>query len=74
MSKHLSVRIPDELVASIDAMADQRDVERSEMVRTIIVAALQVRQRACPITHTPHVRCGSCGLMPAQTGSALERL
>lgn len=71
---HLSVRVDDEIVDAIDAMADHRTIDRSTMVRNMITAALTVRQRACKRTHMIGKRCGDCGLLPPESGSALERL
>jgi predicted transcriptional regulator len=67
------MRLPSDLVDAIDAMADCRDVDRSTMVRSVLDAALQVRQRACAVTHKADERCGQCGLLPAQRGRELER-
>lgn len=73
-SRHLSVRIDAETRQALEAMADQRQLDLSNMTRNVIAAALQVRQRACKKTHRTAERCGHCGILIAQTGSALERL
>jgi metal-responsive CopG/Arc/MetJ family transcriptional regulator len=57
------VRIDDELLSALDAIADHRDVERSDLVRRMLTGTLQARQRACPVTHETGKRCGMCGLL-----------
>lgn len=73
-TKHVSVRLDEELVDSIDHMADQRELDRTGMITNMLTAALTVRQRSCKRTHTTGKRCGDCGLLPPPSGSALERL
>lgn len=74
MSRHISWRAPDELAEALDAMADERDVDLSSMLRSVVTAALQVRQRTCKTTHRAGSRCGDCGLLVAERGQELERI
>lgn len=57
------MRLDDELVAQLDAMADQRELNRTRMAARTIEVALQARQRACRKTHRTGERCGDCGLL-----------
>lgn len=72
-NRHLSVRVGDDIIDALNAMADDRNLELSTMTRNLITAALQVRQRSCPRTHRNGQRCGGCGLL-LEPGHALERL
>lgn len=74
MSRPISWRAPDEIAEALDAMADQRDVDLSTMLRNVVTAALQVRQRSCKTTHRVGSRCGDCGLLLVTTGQELERI
>lgn len=64
------MRLDDELVAQIDAMADNRELTRTGMASRTIEVAIRARQRACSKTHQLDQRCGECGLLivePATT-------
>lgn len=60
------MRLDDELVAQLDAMADKRELTRTGMTARTIEVALKARQRACSKTHRTGVRCGDCGLLIEQ--------
>lgn len=59
----VSMRLPDELVEQIDAMADHRDLTRTGMAERTIEVALKARQKTCSQTHRQGARCGECGLL-----------
>lgn len=59
----VSARLDDELVDAIDAMADQRDLNRTQMLARTVEVALKARQRTCSQTHRVDKRCGECGLL-----------
>lgn len=61
----VSMRLDDEVVASLDAMADHRDLTRTGMTERTIEVALRARQRACKATHRVGARCGECGILLA---------
>lgn len=71
--QHLSMRIDGDVVAAVDAMADQRDVDRTTMVDKMLRAALSGKQRACRVSHREGVRCGECGLL-IESGVTYENL
>lgn len=59
----VSMRLDDELVAQLDAMADHRELDRTKMFARTLDVAVKARQRACSKTHRVDVRCGECGLL-----------
>jgi predicted transcriptional regulator len=66
---HRSMRLDSELVASLDAMADHRDLDFTAMSERTIAAALKARQRSCSKTHKQGERCGECGLLLVESAS-----
>jgi len=59
----VSMRLDDDVVASLDAMADHRELTRTGMTERTIEVALRARQRACKATHQQGRRCGECGIL-----------
>jgi predicted transcriptional regulator len=57
------MRLDSELVAQLDAMADQRELDRTGMFARTLDVAVKARQRACSQTHRIEHRCGECGLL-----------
>lgn len=57
------MRLDDELVAELDAMADHRELTRTSMTARTIEVAIRARQRACKRTHRIDERCGECGIL-----------
>jgi predicted transcriptional regulator len=57
------MRLDDELVAQLDAMADHRELDRTKMFARTLDVAVKARQRACSQTHRVDRRCGECGLL-----------
>lgn len=59
----VSARLDDELVAQLDAMADHRELNRTQMLARTVDVAVKARQRACSKTHRVDRRCGECGIL-----------
>lgn len=69
------MRLDPDLVETLEAMGDHRDIDFTAMTDRTLRAALATRQRACKMTHTPETRCGECGLLsPPASGNPLERI
>lgn len=63
------MRIDDEIVSSLEAMADHRDLDFTGMASNIFDAALRARQRVCSQTHRNGNRCGECGMLAVPADS-----
>lgn len=59
----VSMRLDEELVAQLDAMADHRELDRTKMFARTLDVAVKARQRACSKTHRVGERCGECGIL-----------
>jgi hypothetical protein len=67
--RHVSMRIDEEIVLSLNAMADHRDLDFTGISTAIFDAALRARQRVCSQTHRNGTRCGECGMLAVPADS-----